>query len=172
MSWVKIAKIGKPHGFRGNFYARTDLGQDSAIGFVRNLMVGHDVDSLSPVTVKSSHWCPQGWRVRLAEWEEESDVKAHNGQFLFCRREDLPPEDEGEYYEADLQFCKAVDDHSGEEIGEFQYLDPDSGIEGSLQRWWFQLGKKTIGLPAHEKYIRKIDLKKKTISISDYEEFI
>jgi 16S rRNA processing protein RimM len=164
---VELAKIGKPHGFRGEFVAHTDTGRGSALEGATELYIGMTADSASPHAVTSATWMPKGWKLKLAGIDSDEKVKTLRGHSVFIDRSAMPPTESGEFYIADLIGAEVRDARSEEPLGRVTSIEPGAGFH---DRWVVESPTGTRHVPAVRRYIVRIDAEKRIVWLQNWAE--
>lgn len=158
---IPIGQIYKPHGFRGSFVVRTDSGQDSALGYLKEIYFD---ETSEPLRILEASWMPKGWKVTVENLKSDEEVRRLKGRKLFAKREDLSDLAPGEYYLADLAECEAVDDQTGEILGVFKTLENGRPYD----HWWFVGDEREFSIPGLSRFIASVDTTEKVIRIRDF----
>ncbi|ASE10679.1 ribosome maturation factor RimM [Kocuria rhizophila] len=177
---VRVARIGKPHGVRGEVtvelftddpQARFAPGSVLSIQHARGGRRGQGsaADAREPLAVQSLTVTGHRWNkdVLVARFEEISDrnaAEAARGLELFAEVADLPLEDD-EWHQDDLLGLVAVDLTRGEaRIGTVKAL-----IQGSAQDLLEitpQGGGRTVLVPFVEEIVPEVDLDRGLVLVS------
>ncbi len=169
---IELAKIGKPHGFRGEFVAHTDSGRDSALQSASKLYVGSSVADATAHPVISATWMPKGWKMKLAGIESDQTVKSLRGNSLFIERSELPPPSDGEFYVADLIGAEVRDAATDQPIGRLKEIEtnPVAGIGTFQDRWLIETPQGSFLVPAVTRWVARIDAAKQIVWLRNLEE--
>src|SRR5207244_3993528 len=89
----------------------------------------------------------------------DTEVIARRGLTIYADRASLAPLPPGEYYGADLVGCVALAEGSDEKLGKMVGLEPAGGAD----RWWFEIGGKTIAVTATKEFIARVDAASRSI---------
>ncbi len=136
--WVRVGRVGRPHGIDGSFVVenasedarRFEKGAELVVGRERLLVVASKCARGRPV-IKLDH-----------------DVS--RGAELCVPRADLPPPEEGSYYVFQLVGL-AVDEEGGRSLGRVREVTP--GVANDV----LELDS-GLALPLHEDCVREVDL--------------
>ena len=120
---VQVARIGKPHGIRGEVTVQlfTDAPEERFAPGARLLV--EPAPAPAPggeVTVRSARWNKTVLVVGLEEVPDRNAAEALRGSRLFAEAEEETPEDAEEWYEhelVDLEVRTGAEDGSGPRIG-------------------------------------------------------
>lgn len=164
MDLIALGKITKPHGYKGEFVAAINTGNDSVLKQVKTVFVGPSPTECKAYPVLHSTWMPRGWKIKLEGIDSDEDVKKLRGFLLFVERQSLPPPEEGEYYIADLIGATVMDADTERQIGKFAGVeDSHERLSGSQDRWWIDVGGELLPVPATKRYIHKVDIATRTL---------
>ena len=94
---VTLAAVAGAHGIRGEVRLKLFSESVDSLKRHRTLLAGERT-----LTIESLRGAKQGAIARFAEIGDRSAAEALRGQLLSVPRTELPPLDEGEYYQADL----------------------------------------------------------------------
>lgn len=88
---VELGKVGRPHGFKGDFVVQSHGGRDSALAYLDEVFVGPSDQSsecpLESFKILEASWMPKGWKVSLdgvnsiekvRSWQEYSVLRSGN----------------------------------------------------------------------------------------------
>jgi 16S rRNA processing protein RimM len=165
MDLVEIAKVMRPHGYKGAIVAKTDSGKDSALSYLTTLYLGKTPDKTTEHTVLESAWMPKGWKLELSGITSEVMAKGFRTFSVYALREDLAPVAENEFYVHDLIGSSVVDAFSHQTFGTLSSIEPISSQPNdfSQDRWWIESQGNLFSIPATSQYIYKIDISQKTV---------
>jgi len=117
MELVEIAKIIKPHGFKGALVAKTDAGKNSALSYLTTLYIGKTPSQTTEHKVLESAWMPKGWKLELSGITDDTMAKSLRAFSIYALRKDLSPVAENEFYVHDLLGACVVDTYSQQKCG-------------------------------------------------------
>jgi 16S rRNA processing protein RimM len=174
MDLVEIAKVLRPHGFKGALVAKSDAGKDSALSYLTTLYIGKSPDKTTEHTVLESAWMPKGWKLELSGITTDLMAKNLRTFSIFAMREDLAPVAENEFYVHDLLGASVVDAFSEKTCGTLTSIEPVSNQspEISQDRWWIESQGNLFSIPATTRYIQKIDISQKTIWLKNLSDIL
>ncbi len=135
---VRVGRVGKPHGLDGSFFV--EQGSEDTERFSVGATLHVDGEPAKVVGSKRSRGRPV---IRL-------DRAAERGAELAVPRAELPPADEGEYYEFQLVGL-AAEEEGGRELGRVTAVQP--GIANDV----LELDSGLL-LPLVEACVREVDL--------------
>lgn len=148
---VQMAVIGAAHGIKGELRVKTFTGDPLALGDYGPLFArdgrAFEIEDIRPgndVVV-----------VRFKNVRDRSAAEKLTGTELFIDRSVLPPEEEGEFYHADLVGL-LVRDENGEQAGRVTAVQNFGG--GDLLEIIFR-GKKGMLIPFSQAAVPEIDVK-------------
>lgn len=165
---VELGIITKAHGFKGGFVVAGHGGSESALGYLKKLFIGRNPEEAVGFDVLEAAWMPKGWKLLVAGVTSDSHVKQLSGKIVFAPREALKPPTEGEFYTSDLVGLKVIDSESGQVVGILSGIEP--GSAGSADRWWIEASPGSFSVPAIKKYIEKVDVEAKTVTLRHFAE--
>lgn len=169
MHFIEIGKIVRPHGYKGDCFATSLSGAESALSYLKSVYIGNSTDRLLKMTLLKASWMPKGWKLTLEGISTEEAAEGLRDTFIFAERNQLKTLPENEFYIADLQGMSGIDSRSGESVGTFLYAEE---ITATQSRWWFRDKAGTeFSIPAIRKYIGNVDSKTKTILLHHLEDF-
>lgn len=130
-SWVRVARIGKPHGIKGEVTVQLftdDPGLRFSPGTVLHVMNGaqqnpeqNSAQTLSELTVAAARWNKSILVVKFEEIVTRNEAEAHRNVQLYADAE----QDDDAWYESDLlDFTVEAD---GQAIGAVSGLIPGEG---------------------------------------------
>lgn len=172
--FISIAKVSRPHGFKGAFVATSPLGKDSALSYLKRVFVGSNAESAVPFEIETSDWMPRGWKLKLKTLDSEEGVKKLQTQSLFARREDLETPQNDEYFVSDLIQLPAIEEESGKILGKFSHLSEVTlkGKETLQHTWHFEKEDGTeFSVPAVKRYIKSVSLNEREIRLQNLADF-
>lgn len=174
MDLVEIAKIIRPHGFKGAIVAKTDAGRDSALSYLTTLYLGKSPEKTTEHKVLESAWMPKGWKLELSGITSDIMAKGLKAYSVYALRNDLAPVAENEFYVHDLLGSVMVDTYSQTVCGTLASIEPVStqSADISQDRWWIESQGNIFSIPATSKYIQKIDVSIKTIWLKNLSDLI
>lgn len=161
MEWVRIGKVGKSHGVKGAFSVQEHSGEESALGYVRQVWVGGFEYAVEEASFSASH----GWRLKLAGWDNPETVKERLHREIAIPREHLRRAGEGEFYLADIVGFTVREEGTGRDLGKFVGVDSTPGPD----RWWFERDGRRWAAPATSDFILRVDTDKREIWVKDVE---
>lgn len=99
---VQVARIGKPHGIRGEVTVQvlTDAPQDR---FVPGAVIEIEHATLKTVTIESARWNKDILLLAFAEILDRNQAETVRGSKLFIDSETTEDEDENAWYEHELE---------------------------------------------------------------------
>ncbi|MBM4303699.1 MAG: 16S rRNA processing protein RimM [Deltaproteobacteria bacterium] len=174
MELVEIAKVVRPHGFKGALVAKTDSGRDSALSYLTTLYLGKSPDITTEHQVIESAWMPKGWKLELSGITSDTMAKGYRTYSVYALRQDLAPVAENEFYIHDLLGSSVVDSFSQKHCGTLTSIEPTSNQtpEINQDRWWIESNGNVFSIPATSKYIQKIDISQRTIWLKNLSDFL
>lgn len=110
---VQVARIGKPHGIRGEVTAQvlTDAPEDR---FVPGIQFTVEPASHGPLTLRSARWNKDILLLSFAEVPDRNRAEELRGAKLFVDTEELEDDDEGWYEHELVGLAVRVD---GQDVG-------------------------------------------------------
>ena len=118
--WLAVGVVRRPHGVKGKLLV-TPLAQDLGLfASLKEILLGRDPSQGRPYQVERVQFLKGAVLIQLGGLDLQGAVEAKDS-FLWARREDLPPLEEGEYYWQDLVGME-VRDQSGKRLGEVRAL--------------------------------------------------
>ncbi len=174
MDLVEIAKVARPHGFKGALVAKTDSGRNSALSYLTTLYLGKNQEHITEHKVLESAWMPKGWKLELSGITSDSMVKGFCSFSIYALRDDLAPVAENEFYVHDLLGASIVDILSQQKCGTLSSIEPISNQspEISQDRWWIESNGNLFSIPATTRYIQKIDISQKTVWLKNLSDIL
>ena len=174
MDLVEIAKVIRPHGFKGALVAKSDAGKDSALSYLTTLYIGKSPDNTTEHSVLESAWMPKGWKLELSGITSDVMAKNLRAFSIFALRADLAPVAENEFYVHDLLGASVVDAFSKKNCGTLTSIEPVSNQspEISQDRWWIESQGNLFSIPATTQYIHKIDVAQKTVWLKNLSDIL
>jgi 16S rRNA processing protein RimM len=171
---VEIARVLKPHGFKGALVAKTESGKDSALSYLTKLYIGKSPETTTEHQVIEKAWMPKGWKLELSGITSDSMAKSLRTFSIYALREDLSPVAENEFYVHDLLGASVMDSLSEEKCGTLSSIEPVStqSHEISQDRWWIESNGNFFSIPATTKYIHRVDVNQKTIWLKNLADFL
>ncbi|MFM8313744.1 MAG: ribosome maturation factor RimM [Deltaproteobacteria bacterium] len=171
---VEIAKVSRPHGFKGALVAKTDSGRDSALSYLTTLFLGKSPDLTTEHQVLESAWMPKGWKLELSGITSDAMAKSYRTFSIYALRKDLAPVAENEFYIHDLLGSSVVDSYSQKICGTLASVEPVSTQSNDIQqdRWWIESQGNIFSIPATSQYIQKIDVSQKTIWLKNLSDIL
>ncbi len=164
MKWIELGKIIKPHGFKGAFVVNALSGQDSALAYVKEILIGPQPESAPSYEITESAWMPRGWKIVVKGISSDTTVNELRGASVFTERTALKKTQKGEYYVSDLIGAE-VHDENGKKIGVFSGSEP---LPGNRDRWWITLESgQSLAVPASKQYVAKVDVKEGVIHLQN-----
>lgn len=147
---VQMAVIGAAHGIRGELRVKTFTGEPLALGDYGPLFAG-DGRALEIEDIR-----PAGEMVvvRFKGVSDRTSAERLTGTELFVDRSVLPPEDEDEFYHADLVGL-AVRDETGAAAGKVTAVQNFGG--GDILEITFQ-GRKGLLIPFSQAAVPEVDI--------------
>lgn len=157
-SFLRIGRIVKPHGVKGEMCVQFDADSPYLLDELEKLFLelpNTRVGRPKPYVVRS--WRPHKGRVLLTleGVSDRNDVDALRGVELFIRERDLPPVDEDEFYLHDIEGAEAVLP-DGAPLG----VVKDFLIPTDEQEIWIieTPDGKEVMLPAHDDTVLEVDV--------------
>lgn len=171
---VEIAKVLRPHGYKGALVAKTDSGKESALSYLTKIYIGKTSNNTTEHKILESAWMPKGWKLELSGITSDAMAKNLKTFSIFALREDLSPVAENEFYIHDLLGASVMDTCSQEKCGTLSSIEPVSpqSNEISQDRWWIESNGNFFSIPATTKYIQKIDISQKTIWLKNLSDIL
>jgi 16S rRNA processing protein RimM len=163
-----LGTVSRPYGVRGQFKFKPFIEHKRRLLTLKKVFIGPSEKDAKQYEVTEVRFSRDGNIVRLLEISNREAAKQINGQFLFVSEEDVvkPPEDH--YYIHDIIGCTVT--FGRKKLGDI--IDVHRRTEGFAQDIWVIEGKPEIWIPVMSKYLKKIDIKKKKISVQDVEGFL
>ena len=165
--FVEIAKVGRPHGVRGELRVfplnlETEaLYEGAALRWTKGR-------KHKDVTIEAMRPAKGLWLVRLEGLASREDVAVLNGGMLSVPRSSLPAPEEGEVYVGDLVGLTVIDEASAAELGTVQRIG-----ESNVEVLDIRLARGGVVLvPFIKQYVGEIDLTAGTIAIRDIDHWI
>jgi 16S rRNA processing protein RimM len=166
MKLVSLAKIIRPHGYRGAFVAETSAGSDSNLAHLEEVFVGSSEESAVTHRILEASWMPKGWKIVLEGISSDTEVNAIRGQNLYAVRDKLQEPDSNEYYVSDLMGAKVIDSETGNHLGHLDRVESDG-----QDRWWIRLDSGAERpVPANGHFIAQVDTEKKIVYLKNLSE--
>jgi 16S rRNA processing protein RimM len=136
--WVSVGRVGRPHGLKGEFVVERPSESSERFAVGARVYVGRE-----PAEVIASKRSGGRLVVKL-------DRAAERGAELELPESELPPPEEGSYYEFQLVGLAVVDE-DGRELGRVEEIQP--GVANDVLRldWG-------IALPLVEACVLDVDL--------------
>lgn len=121
-AWVPMARIGRPHGVRGELKVQPFNPDSTLIFEVDELRLSRKGKPPELVKVIGARPAGDHWLVRV-EGVDDRDAAARltHGE-LSVRRETLPELPEGEFYHVDVIGADVVDADSGDRLGVVRHV--------------------------------------------------
>lgn len=174
MDLVEVAKVARPHGFKGAFVAKTDAGRESALSYLTTLFIGKSPESTTEHTVIESAWMPKGWKLELSGITSDEMAKSLRSCSIYALRDDLAPVAENEFYVHDLLGASVVDSYSQKICGTLSSIEPVAPDSSEIlqDRWWVESNGNFFSIPATTRYIHKIDVSQKTVWLKNLSDIL
>lgn len=113
---VVLGRVRRPHGVRGAVLVDIDPSLSGALTRGQTLHLQFEDGTERDVTVDAAPAHGTTTRLSLREIADREEAGTLRGATLSAAREDLPPLEEGEYYDEDLIGC-TVETVKGKELG-------------------------------------------------------
>jgi len=166
---VEVARVLKPHGYKGEIFAGGDCGKDSALGYCSHIWLGNSENSVRQFELLEAAWMPRGWKVRIAGIDSEEAAREIKDARIFVRREDLRSTEDGEYYLSDLVGADVLDDKTGLKVGTFETSET---VAVGQDVWWIQIEDQTLAVPANRNFIKSVDVARRQIRMDRLSELL
>jgi 16S rRNA processing protein RimM len=100
-SWLKIGRVGKAHGLRGDFFVS---GRDGPIpNNYREVMIGKSEDSARPAKIEKSGWLSEKPVLKCSLAGDRNAAEELNGQAIWVDEQAIKIDDASEYLWSDLE---------------------------------------------------------------------
>ncbi|MFT4186729.1 MAG: ribosome maturation factor RimM [Micrococcaceae bacterium] len=116
---VKIARIGKPHGIRGEVTAQLFTDNPQA-RFAHGEVIETNSDEMPKLTVKGHRWNKDRILISFAEINDRNTAEELRNTILYAEPEKIPEEDEA-WYPHEIEGLKVI--REGNVIGEVTKLE-------------------------------------------------
>ena len=159
---VLIARIGKPHGIKGEVSLQTFTFDDRRFSKLKRVLLKSKDGTVSEATVESVRFVNQGVLLKLAGSDDRDAAEQLRGSEMLIPESERPKLPKGRAYYDEIIGMKVVEDTSNEEIGRVKdVLDmPASDVFvldlGGVERLVSNVGEE----------VKKIDVQKKEIRVS------
>lgn len=158
---VSVGMVTTCHGILGELRVKvlTDFSERFDSG-EKLFLAKYESDEMLPVTIKSSRWHNDILLVMLNEVPDRTAAEAFRGFYFWIKREDVKPLPKGSFYIFDLEGLDA--------------FDLDGGFLGKLTEvihtpaydaYVIKGGEQELLIPALKKFVKEVDMEKRTISI-------
>ncbi|MBY0370777.1 ribosome maturation factor RimM [bacterium] len=161
-----IGKVGKPHGFRGDFFV-LEATENLATDKLQTVRIGEKLYS-----VRQAEYLHKGLRLHLEGIESEEALARLRGEKLWAERTVLPQTETDEYLASELVGSQVIDER-GTALGTFVSVE-NVGM-GSPDRWWVEGPQGMFALPAVWPIIQDVNLSARTIRVrndSGFEHYV
>lgn len=136
--WVRVGRVGRPHGLDGSFFV--EAPSDDASRFAKGAVFVVDGEASAVLSSKRARGRPV---IKL-------DREVTRGTELMVRRSDLAPPADGAYYVFQLVGLDVVEE-GGRELGRVREVAP--GVANDV----LELDS-GVALPLHETCVLEVDL--------------
>lgn len=165
---LEIGCITSIHGLKGAVVVSTDSGKESALGYLETVYLGEKDSDVVPHKIAEADWMPRGWKVTFEQIQSVESAETLRGKKVWANRADLEESEDNTFYLTDLVGCKILEHETERELGELTHIE---FAEGQGQdRWWAKGPDGEYSIPAHARFIRRVDAKNQKIWISCYAE--
>jgi 16S rRNA processing protein RimM len=150
---VCIGKLTRPHGLRGEMRVFEGQGTSGAWRQALELWIGPDEESLEAFQVEKIRGGGKFAILALSEVAGMDEAEALRGQLVFVDRNCLPPNEEGEFFAAELIGIR-VEDRSGRPLGVLREI-----FDNGAHEVYVVVGDESeILLPVIEGVVLSVDL--------------
>jgi 16S rRNA processing protein RimM len=149
--WLIVARLGRPHGVRGEVMAWLDGVDPSELPALPGLRLLRPDGEEKAVRVRRVRPKPPGWILEVPWIRDRDQAEAWRGAVVIAPRESLPETDEDEWYDADLVGLDVVTDQ-GESLGRL-----DEVLHLPANDVFVVRGRREILLPVTEEVVRGVD---------------
>ena len=123
--WIPIAKIGRPKGLKGEFFADTFNADSELLEHIDTAAVGdpdtHFIEN--KLSIESAYFNGKRWVVKLEGIHTLEKAQRLTHKMIFAKRSDFLPLEEGQYYHFDLVGLK-VRGEQDEVLGVVKHVFP------------------------------------------------
>jgi len=165
-NYIIIAKIGKPHGLKGEFNFHLFSYDVDDLDYFFNLYIKKDNNYilLPKIAFKISK---NHIIAKVEGYDSREDIKTLCNKDIYIKKEDLPKLDKGEYFHIDLIDCHCF--YNNSELG----VVKDIVNYGSTDIFEVESpSRKIFYIPFLNEKIAEINIEKKSIYFKDLEGFI
>jgi 16S rRNA processing protein RimM len=99
---LEVGYVARVHGLKGELAVRTFDPESEAVSSVRRLVLRLRSGEEQDVEIVSTRRASDATLVMLANVTSRSGAEAFKGAAVFVHREDLPPPEDGEWFQGDL----------------------------------------------------------------------
>lgn len=166
---IKVGSISSVHGLKGSIVIHSDSDKDSALAYLAQVWVGKTEDTAVCYNVVEADWMPRGWKVTLEGVTTIEAGELLKGQTAWAERDWLEETEDNEFYVSDLVGCTVKEEGSEQVLGILTHIEFTQTKEGH-DRWWVKGPSGEFSIPAHAKFIRRVDAEAREVWISDLQE--
>lgn len=164
MDLVAIGKISKPIGISGEAKILPLTDDLQRFSGLTSVFIGSDESTTKPYDLCSVRIVQSQVAVKLQGIETAQDVENIRNAYVFIPKKEVVALQDGRFFMDDVIGCEVVTD---EETNVGKVIDLFS-LPGN-DVWIVRNGTKEIFIPAVKAIIRKVDVKKKCITIHAFE---
>jgi 16S rRNA processing protein RimM len=114
---VLIARIGKPHGIKGEVYIRTYTFDDQRFKKLKRVLLKGKDEAVAERAIDAVRITGQGVLLKLAGCDDRDAAEELRGSELLIPESERPKLPKGRAYYDQVIGISVVDDETGEEIG-------------------------------------------------------
>lgn len=126
-SWVPLAEVARPHGVRGELRLKVYNRDSDLLLDLEEVLVRLPDGAEHEVTVESARPADQAILMKLHSVDDRNRAEELRGALVCARREDFPPEEDGEFYVHDILgaqvSCQGVDVGTVRDIRAYPSVD-------------------------------------------------
>lgn len=167
MELIKVGKIIKPHGIKGDLLVKTSSSFAKERFQKNSILYLHDPE-IKEMKIAFAKPYREGWIIRFEDFEDINFIEHWRMKYLYIKQDQLTPLAEDEVYYCDLMNCQVFDLHE-KVIGIVEDII-ETGSHIILRVINDQ--NKSILIPFVKAMIKEVNITKKSIIVDVWEGLI
>jgi 16S rRNA processing protein RimM len=162
--FVALGKISGPVGLKGEFKITPWADSPERFRLLKRVWIGHDPENVREFAVEGIRITGRNTVLKLGGIESRSAAEEIKNQLILIPGSDIVRPPEGSFFIDDVLGMNVVTEE-GKRVG----IIRDILQLPSNDLWQVESGSRLISIPAVKEFIRRVDLRTKTVVIHEVE---
>jgi 16S rRNA processing protein RimM len=157
---IELGSVGAPFGVRGWIKVRSFTDPPERVFGKRSLWLVHQATDAVEYQIESTGRSGGQLTAKLHGVDDRDQARSLTGSRIVVRRDELPPSDDRDFYQADLIGCDVMN-HAGLHLGVLRYF-----VETPAHTMMVVQGDREFWVPAVPKHLQRVDLAARQVIVN------